>query len=184
MRFIPLGIAHELHTYRGDDKEWAEVRREKWCDRIGHLGRENLYLTDLAGLTWDGELLETTTSQTLVEFIGPAIMVFDIPFTIGTLKVFVLTTPVEGGSVMRARTFIDHSTHRSYLKTCLAWILSGISASQLASDTTILSNKIRLRKPMIQRYDGPYMRINAWLKQFYSESSAKVGTLQYGPLDW
>ena len=184
MRLFPLGIAHELHTYRGDDKEWAQVRRDQWGDRIGHTGKENLYLTDLAGLTWDGEVLSSTTSQTLVEFIGPAIMVFDIPFTLGSFKVFVLTTPTEGGSIMRARTFIDHRTHTSYFKTFLAWILSGISASQLQSDADILSNKIRLKKPTIQRYDGPYMRINSWLKQFYSEGSAKVGTRPYGSMDW
>ena len=32
-----------------------------------------------------------------------------------------------------------------------------------------MENKIRLAKPMLQAMDGPFLRINAWLKQFYSK---------------
>ena len=31
----------------------------------------------------------------------------------------------------------------------------------------ILDEKIRLRKPLLQPFDGPYNRTNSWLKQFY-----------------
>lgn len=63
----------------------------------------------------------------------------------------------------------------SYLLRGLAWLLTGISASQLQLDVDILNNKIRLKKPLIQPFDGPYNRVNAWLKQFYSEGSVNVG---------
>lgn len=87
----------------------------------------------------------------------------------GTFKVFVTTTPCEGGSIMRARTWVDASVHASFFKRCIAWVLTGVSASQLASDIEIMTNKIRLRKPILQPFDGPYNRTNAWLKSFYSE---------------
>ena len=32
----------------------------------------------------------------------------------------------------------------------------------------ILEEKIRLRKPLLQPFDGPYNRTNNWLRQFYS----------------
>jgi hypothetical protein len=84
---------------------------------------------------------------------------------------------------MRVRTFIDQRVARNPLLRFVAYVLSGISGSQLASDLDILCNKIRLKKPMVQRYDGPHMRVNAWLKQFYSENSGKVGQGAYS-LDW
>ena len=182
-RFFPLAISHKLETFKGDDPAWAKLRKEKFGDKLGHLGKHNLYLVDNAALTWNGGILDSSSSQTLVEFFGPANMVFDIPFTIGTFKVCVFTTPVEGGSVMRVRTFIDKRTWRNPLVYAICWVLSGISASQLQSDIDILTNKIRLRKPMTQRYDGPWGRVNGWLKQFYSEGSDSVGQASYCP-DW
>jgi hypothetical protein len=91
---------------------------------------------------------------------------------LGAFKVFVTTTPTEGGSIMRARTWVDHRVRSSYFKRCIAWLLTGISASQLASDIIIMENKIRQRKPILQPFDGPYNRTNAWLKMFYSADSA------------
>ena len=76
--------------------------------------------------------------------LGPAIMSFHIPFTIGTFKVFVTTTPCDGGSIMRVRTWIDGRTNNNIFIKCIAWILSGISASQLNADIDIMVNKIRL----------------------------------------
>ena len=72
---------------------------------------------------------------------------------------------------MRVKTYITHKTNASFFAKCLAWLLTGISASQLASDIKILENKIKLRKPILQPFDGPYNRVNTWLKQFYSETS-------------
>jgi hypothetical protein len=83
-------------------------------------------------------------SKTLETFVGPAIMVFHIPFSIGTFKAFVTTTPVEGGSIMRVRTYIDNRVRRSFWKRIIAFLLTGISASQLISDIDILCNKIRV----------------------------------------
>lgn len=48
----------------------------------------------------------------------------------------------------------------------------------LASDISILENKIRLKKPLLVPFDGPYNRTNAWLKQFYSTKSLAVGETQ------
>jgi hypothetical protein len=76
---------------------------------------------------------------------------------------------------MRARTWIDKRTKKSLYIRFIAWILQGVSASQLSSDFEIMKNKIRLKKPIIQPYDGPYNRTNTWLKQFYSESSFSIG---------
>ncbi len=91
------------------------------------------------------------------------------------MKVLVTTTPTEGnGSIMRARTFIDARTASSLWRRAIAWLLAGISASQLAADIDIMCNKIRLKRPILQPFDGPYQRMNTWLKQFYSEGSDKL----------
>lgn len=182
-RFFPIGIAHTLETFRGDDVQWAKVRKSKYGDKLGHLEWQNLYLTDDAALSWNEKVLDTSKSDTLVEFYGPSIMVFNIPFTIGTFKVFVMTTPAEGGSIMRVRTFVDRRVWSNPLVYSICWVLQGISASQLQSDIDILRNKIRLRKPLVQRCDGPFGRVNTWLKQFYSASSDQVGKCSYVP-DW
>ena len=76
---------------------------------------------------------------------------------------------------MRVRTWADTRVHGNPLIKAICWLLTGISASQLHNDMEILENKIRLKKPLLQPFDGPYNRVNAWLKQFYSEGSAQVG---------
>jgi hypothetical protein len=125
-------------------------------------------------------LQESTMSETLEMYVGPALMVFHIPFTLGAFKVFVATTPCDGGSVMRVRTWCNSA---SPFTRAVAWLLSGLSASQLYSDIAIMENKIRLNKPQVQPFDGPYNRTSAWLKQFYSEGSAKAPVDRYC-LDW
>jgi hypothetical protein len=87
----------------------------------------------------------------------------------------VTTTPTDGGSILRVRTWVDGRVANNFLIKALAVVLTGISASQLNADVAILENKIRLRKPLIQPFDGPYNRVNSWLKQFYSESSNTNG---------
>lgn len=175
-RLIPLGICHELCTYKGDDPEWIEKMKDIG---FGSVDKYLIYFTDKAGLTWKGKVLETTKSETLEMYIGPAMMSFHIPFTIGCFKAFVTTTPVEGGSIMRVRTWIDYRTRVSLFKRIIAWVLVGISSSQLASDIDILVNKIRNKKPILVPFDGPYNRTNVWLKQFYSVSSSSVGKEGY-----
>lgn len=170
-RLVPLAISHELTTYRGDDQPWVE-RHEKtgWGNTDKHL----IYFLDRAGLTWKGKNMESTVSETVEMYLGPAIMLFNIPFTIGAMKVFVSTTPVEGGSIMRMRTFIDASTRHNPFVRFIAWILAGVSASQLDADISIMTNKIRPKKPILQPFDGPFNKTNTWLKLFYSESSEKI----------
>jgi nitrite reductase/ring-hydroxylating ferredoxin subunit len=80
-RLIPLGICHELCTYKGDDPEWIEKMKDIG---FGSVDKYLIYFTDKAGLTWKGKVLETTKSETLEMYIGPAMMSFHIPFTIGT----------------------------------------------------------------------------------------------------
>lgn len=117
----------------------------------------------------------------ILRYVGPALMVFHIPFTIGCLKVLVATTPVEGhNSIMRVRTFVNSS---SIFIRAVAWIVAGVSASQLQADIDIMSNKVRLSKPMRQYYDGPQRAVEGWLKQFYSASSERVGCGSFVP-DW
>ncbi len=47
---------------------------------------------------------------------------------------------------MRVRAYVDKS---SWLVRAVAWVVLGVSASQLASDIVIMQNKIRLRKPFV-----------------------------------
>lgn len=94
------------------------------------------------------------------------------------------TTPTEGGSIMRVRTWVDGRVASSFWKPWLAWVLTGISASQLQADIMILANKIRQKKPILQPFDGPYNRTNAWLKQFYSASSTAVNECRGYKNDW
>lgn len=81
---------------------------------------------------------------------------------------FISVTPVEYGSVMKVRTFIDGHTRNNPLVRFISWMLQGISASQLEADLVILRNKIRMKRPILQPFDGPYNRVNSWMKQFYS----------------
>mmetsp|Transcript_26227 Transcript_26227/g.38867 ORF Transcript_26227/g.38867 Transcript_26227/m.38867 type:complete len:440 (+) Transcript_26227:92-1411(+) len=177
---FPVGISHELVTYKGDDKEWEEKMKEVG---MGTVDKHLIYFTDKAGLTWKGKVMPTTLSETLEMYIGPAMMSFHIPFTIGAFKVFVNTTPVEGGCVMRVRTWVDKRVRQSLFKQFIAWLLVGVSSSQLASDIDILENKIRNRRPILVPFDGPYNRTSSWLRQFYSKSSADVGQNAYNN-DW
>lgn len=176
LRLFPVGIAHELVTYRGDDPDWVAKMGELG---MGETDKHNIYFTDRAGLTWGGKLLETTVSETLENYMGPAMVAFHLPFTIGTIKLLFTVTPVEGGCIHRTRTFIDYGTHINPFKRLIAWILVGISASQLAADISILTNKIRMKKPILQPFDGPFNRVNNWLKMFCSEGTDKVGTECY-----
>jgi hypothetical protein len=63
----------------------------------------------------------------------------------------------------------------SWAARAIAWLIVGVSASQLAQDIDIMENRIRLKKPCLVKGDGPSPRVNAWLKQFYSQGSAAVG---------
>jgi nitrite reductase/ring-hydroxylating ferredoxin subunit len=172
LKLFPIGICHELVTHRGDDPAWAKIHAETGR---GSLDKHLIFFTDKAGLTWKGKPMPSTLSETLEMYMGPAMMCFHIPFTIGTFKVFVNTTPCDGGSIMKVRTWIDKRTQDSLFKRGIAWLLAGLSASQLAADITILTNKVRPKRPMIVPDDGPFNRTTAWLKMFYSESSGQVG---------
>ncbi len=109
---------------------------------------------------------------------------FEFNNIVGTLRIFLTVTPTDGGSALRMRTWIDGRTASSLFVKTIAWILTGISASQLNADVAIIENKIRLRKPMIQPYDGPYNRVNAWLKQFYSEGTTDIFDCKTYKNDW
>ena len=47
-----------------------------------------------------------------------------------------------------------------------------------------MTHKIRLRKPTLTKRDGPYARVNAWLRQFYTEHSADASNPTTQWLDW
>jgi nitrite reductase/ring-hydroxylating ferredoxin subunit len=214
---VPLAISHTCATYRGDGKDWAErVQETGW----GVVDKYLLFFSDVAGLTWRGKLMPTTVAQTLEVYVGPALVIFNIPFTLGmcwlgittdaraaiawalvlscqwwyylflpaphmyvisiathtgTIKIFLSMTPIDNGTSLRVRSWMDRRVFNSYLLRAIAFLITGISASQLNADVDILENKIRLRKPLVQPFDGPFNRTNAWLKQFYSESSPTVG---------
>lgn len=79
-KLFPVGITHELVTYKGDDEEWAVKMKE--CG-MGCIDKHLMFFTDRAGISWKGESIETTVAETLEMYIGPAMMSFHIPFTIG-----------------------------------------------------------------------------------------------------
>jgi cholesterol 7-dehydrogenase len=181
LKIFPLGITHQLVTYLGDDLDWKErVERTTW----GLVDKHYIFFSDRAGLTWDGKPMETTIAETMEMFVGPALMVFNIPFTIGAFKVFVSTTPTEGGSMMKVRTMVDRRVWASIWVRMIAWVLQGISASQLNSDIDIMCNKIRMKKPILVPFDGPYNRTNRWSRQFYSEGTTKVNSCDAYKNDW
>jgi hypothetical protein len=79
-RLVPIAIEHTCITYRGNDNEWVEEHKKTgW----GVVDKHLLFFSDLAGLSWRGKLMPSTLSQTLETYIGPALVVFNIPFTIG-----------------------------------------------------------------------------------------------------
>lgn len=81
-----------------------------------------------------------------------------------------------------SQTLIDSD---SWLVRAVGWLVTGVAVSQLAADIEIMSHRIRLRKPMRQPRDGPpgsAGKLAAWLAQFYSEGSDRVGKGSF--LDW
>ena len=73
----------------------------------------------------------------------------------------------------------------SWLVRAVGWLVAGVAVSQLAADIQIMSHRIRLRKPQRQARDGPpgsAAKLAAWLAQFYSAGSDKVGKGAF--LDW
>merc|ERR1712224_57261 len=119
---------------------------------------------DYAALAWNGKVIETTASRSQEMYIGPAMMVFHIPFApLGAFNALVTTTPVEGGSVMRVRTFVSAT---SWLGRLVAWLLIGVSAAHLQSDIDILVHRIRPHAPTyITKGCGPYALVMRWVKQ-------------------
>eukprot|EP00940_MAST-03C_sp_MAST-3C-sp2_P000887 g887.t1 len=164
-----FSISHDLKTYVGEKAASLFKSGDTKNHHDGRVNKHFIYFTDNAGICWRGKRLKTTASQTLEMYVGPAIMVFHIPFGTNAFKVIVTTTPTPGGSVMRARTFSTAGWNP--ITNFVTWLLVGISASQLQQDISIMENRLRLRKPRI----GPYMRTNAWLRQFYTERSELVG---------
>lgn len=173
-KLIPLGITHQLTTYKGDDPAWIK-ELQSGAETRGTVDPHFIFFKDRAGLTWNGEGIESTFSDTFETYVGPALIVFHIPFTIGKLKAFVTYTPVEGGCLMRVRTWVDESARKSWFNRFIAWIIVGISASNLSNDLIIMERKTRFKKPLVQPFDGPFNRVNAWMKQFVSEGTASVG---------
>ena len=80
MYLFPLGITHKLRTYRGDDKDWIDMVRETG---YGCVDKHLIFFTDEAGVSWNGKPIESTVSQTREQYIGPTLLCFSIPFTIG-----------------------------------------------------------------------------------------------------
>ena len=78
--WLPIGICHDLTTYRGDDAEWPKKMKQLG---MGVVNKHLLYFTDVAGLTWAGKVMPETKSETLEMYMGPAMVAFHVPFTIG-----------------------------------------------------------------------------------------------------
>jgi hypothetical protein len=179
---MEMDIYHQVTTYTGDSEEWKEQLPRYQAKSaitgdivpIGCTGAGYIFFTDEVVVRHRKEELDFSRSSTLEMLIGPALMCFHIPFSVGIVKIIVATTPVEGhNSIMRTKTFVNSS---SWFVKFVAWFVAGISASQLWSDIVIMCNKVRLRRPMRQHNEvGPGRLVDNWLKQFYSKSTALVG---------
>jgi phenylpropionate dioxygenase-like ring-hydroxylating dioxygenase large terminal subunit len=183
--WLNLRISHKVETYLADSEQWltseAVKRKSEYGYPLACTGKQYIFFTDDVKVLRNNKPIESTGANTLEMYIGPAMMCFHIPFGIGILKIFVCTTPMEGhSSIMRVQSFVNS---RSPIIQAIGWIVAGVSASQLAADIDIMCNKVRLRKPMKQLFDGPQTRVMGWMKQFYSESSANVGRGLFVP-DW
>lgn len=170
MRLFPIAIQHQLTCYRGDEDLWKDRINQT---NIGIIEKHYIYFSDVANLSWNGKAMETTTSETLECYIGPACVAFHIPFTIATLKAFFIYTPTEGGVNMRVQTYLSGNAKYNPIARFIAWLIVGISTNQLEADTIIIEKKIRLKKPLVQSTDGPWTKVNNWLKQFYSSNSSQ-----------
>eukprot|EP01084_Bolivina_argentea_P150122 262165_1 len=181
-----IGISHKPTTIIGD--KWRERVHGKKDPYYGNCDcKYYIYFLDKAGIQWKNKTIAATESLTKEFYIGPAIMIFHIPLAsmgIGDIKLFVTITPSvnhdgqSGGSVMRVRVWLSDYSLRLRVA---AWFIVGVATSQLLSDISILTHKIRRRKPCITKGCGPYGIVNSWLKNFYSKSSAEVGKSN---LDW
>jgi len=95
-------------------------------------------------------------------------------FVLGAFQVIFTMLPVDGGIILRARTWIDRRTQLNPFIYAISYLLQGISASQLWNDVVIMDNKIRLTKPTLQPGDGPWRVTNTWRQIFLSNSSGKA----------
>lgn len=180
---LPLNffaISHVLQTELGDKARNMLHLCNKFISE-DQLDPKYIYFTDIAGGTLMGRKLPAST--TLEMYIGPALMVFSIPLGDGgaAIKILVTTTPVQGGSVMRVRAWFNR---QNPLWRLLAWLVTGVSASQLAADIDIMQGRLRPKRPMVTKKCGPYQSTSRWLKQFYSKSSASISTDGTFPADW
>lgn len=80
LKLFPIGICHKLTTFLGDDKEWAEEVQKNNC---GIVEKNYVLFYDEAALTWNGKIMESTKARTLETYVGPALVVFNVPFKIG-----------------------------------------------------------------------------------------------------
>jgi hypothetical protein len=184
MIFLPLKLVetrHKLATVLGEKAEQTLREANKFIGQE-QLNSKYLYFTDTANVDLAEGRIVSPNSSTVEMYCGAAMILFHIPLgdTGMAVKAFVTTTPVEGGSVVRVRTWFNR---RNPLMRLLAWLTVGISATQLAADIEIIENKHRPRKPNVTKHCGPVMAVNRWLKQFYSEGSSKINTCGSFP-DW
>lgn len=175
--YLPLSLMecrHEAVTYVGDKAGEVLQQLGKY---IGPqmLNPNYIYFTDLAMPSLGGGRYPIPHAATLEMYIGPAMMCFHIPLGDDgmALKLFVTTTPVLGGSVLRVRAWFNR---RNPLWRMVAWGAAGMSASQLMADLEIIQHRYRPHKPNITKHCGPYSTTNRWLKQFYSKSSGSFTT--------
>jgi nitrite reductase/ring-hydroxylating ferredoxin subunit len=96
-----VSIHHQCATILGDSA--PAVFGEELAREGGRTDKHYIYFTDYASMVLRGRVMKETGSKTLEMYVGPAVMVFDIPIhpRIGTINAFVTTTPCEGGSVMK-----------------------------------------------------------------------------------
>jgi nitrite reductase/ring-hydroxylating ferredoxin subunit len=75
-KLFPVGINHELKTFIGDDKEWKEIVQ---TTGFGSIDKHLVYFYDRAGITWNNQVMEKTLSQTIEMYVGPSLVIFNIP---------------------------------------------------------------------------------------------------------
>ena len=133
-----------------------------------------IYFMDKACVAYDGKPMDWSISHTRELYVGPSMMVFHIPLPdTGDVKLFVTTTPIDqqAGSIMRVRMWLSNKTWKLWF---WSWFVGGVSVSQMLADIKVMESRIRKRKPCIVPGDGPFNRVNRWLRQFYTDADMAV----------
>lgn len=135
--------------------------------------------------TKSGWVVPKGSAEGMATFVGPGGLVyFRVETALGTIFWFDTSSPYAPMKLKNEKvTWHDPKIPRFLVKYVISnWI------SAFQDDIAVWQHKKFLRQPALAKGDGPIPEHRRWYRQFYSESSSKVGQrdLEYngGVLDW